>query len=96
MSISRATGATPNAESYMRKLGQHWSYEYPVTFEPADTCTIRLAHAVCQLHATPDELKIEVTVDPAEDKVRIEGVVERHIKRFGFREELQFPWQRAA
>jgi hypothetical protein len=96
MTISRAAVPTPNAESYMRKLGQHWSHEYAVTFEPANTCTIKVAHGVCQLHATPDALNIEVTTEPAEDQARIEGVVERHVRRFGFREELHFPWQRAA
>ena len=80
----------------MRKLGQHWSHRYPVAFEPADTCTIRLPHAVCVLHATGDALEVEVTTDPAEDQARIEGVVEEHVKRFGFREELVFPWERAA
>jgi hypothetical protein len=96
MSISRAIVLTPNAESYMRKLGQHWSHEYPVTFDPTHTCTIKLVHALCELHATPDTLNIQVTTDHAEDQARIEGVVEEHVKRFGFREELQFPWQLAA
>ena len=96
MAISRAKVGTANAESYMRKLGQHWSHEYPVTFGPAHTCTIKLAHAVCELEATPEALNVQLTIDPGEDQARIEGVVERHIKRFGFREELEFPWQRAA
>lgn len=87
---------TPNAESYMRKLSQHWSHKYPVTSDPVDTCTIRLTHAVCRLQATPHSLNIQVTVDPTEDQARMEAVVEEHVKRFGFREELVFPWQRAA
>lgn len=78
----------------MRKVGRHRSHWYAVAFEPADTCTIKLSHAVRVLHAVP--LDIEVTTDPAEDQSRIEDVVEIHVKRFGFREELQFPWERAA
>jgi hypothetical protein len=96
MPISRAQVRTPNAESYMRKLGQHWSHADPVSFEPADTCTIRLAHALCVLHATAEalEVEVEVTTDPTEDQARMEGVLERHVRRFGFREELEFLWHR--
>jgi hypothetical protein len=80
----------------MSKLGQHWSYRFPVAFEPADTCRVKLTHAVCVLHAGPEALAVEVTTDPAEDQSRLEDVVEEHVKRFGFREELVFPWERAA
>jgi hypothetical protein len=78
----------------MRKLGQHWSHRFPVAFEGEDRCRIEMPNATCELHAHPDHLDVRVTSEKAEDQDRLQSVVEEHVKRFAFREQLQFDWNR--
>jgi hypothetical protein len=96
MPVSTATVSTGNAQSYMRKLGQHWSHRFTVIFDEDQGCTIQMTNAVCELRAHPDHLDLRLMVDSGEDQGRMESVVEEHLKRFGFREELQFAWNRLA
>ena len=94
MRVSTATVSTENAQSYMRKLGQHWSHQFVVLFDENNGCTIKMPNATCELHANPDRLDVRLTVEDGADQDRMEHVIEEHIKRFGFREELQFVWDR--
>lgn len=78
----------------MRKLGQHWSHRFPVKFDENSGCVIQMPNTVCELRACPKTLEVELQLGEGEDSGRIETVVEEHLKRFGFREELQFAWKR--
>jgi uncharacterized protein len=94
MRISQATVSTESADSYMRKLGQHWSHRFSVAFDPGKSCTIEMGQAKCELFAHPDHLDIRIELQPDADQSRLETVVEEHIKRFAFREQLHFAWER--
>jgi hypothetical protein len=78
----------------MRKLGQHWSHRFPVAFEGEDGCKIEMPNATCDLLAHPDHLEVQLAMSSEEDPDRLEKVVEEHVRRFAFREELQFLWSR--
>lgn len=59
-----------------------------------------MPNAICSLRAHPDALEVELQVrDEAEhvrlEQPRLENVVEEHIKRFAFREPLEFMWSRS-
>ncbi len=91
MKISTATVETGNASSYLRKLCQHWSHKFPVSFD-AQHGTIDLAVGKCILDADESTLTVQVEVHGDDDEVRLQNVVEGHIKRFAFRETLVFAW----
>jgi len=82
---------TEQASSYLRKLCQHWSHKFAVAFDD-HRGTIALPGTACLLEATAEELKIRLDVDAGGDAMRMRQVVEEHLQRFGFREELVFLW----
>jgi hypothetical protein len=92
--VSTAMVSTESAQSYMRKLGQHWSHHFVVLLDEYNGCTIKMPNATCELQPNPNHLDVRLTVQGGADQDRMEHVIEDHIKRLGFREELQFVWDR--
>jgi hypothetical protein len=89
-----ATAATGNAGSYLRKLCQHWSHRFTVAFDQ-NHGTIQLPTAFCTLEATTEALLVRLDMQEGADEARLRSVVEEHLQRFGFREELVFVWNPA-
>jgi hypothetical protein len=86
-----ATVSTENAGSYLRKLCQHWSHRFPVEYNETHG-TISLPSALCTLDATPETLLVRLDLEDGAEAMRLRAVVEEHLQRFGFREELVFLW----
>jgi hypothetical protein len=95
MNVSTAKVSTENASSYLRKLCQHWSHKFLVSFD-AQHGTIDLAVGRCILDAEENALKVRLELAAEGDKVQMQKVVEEHIKRFAFRESLVFDWNSSA
>jgi len=93
--VSVAQVETANASSYLRKLCQHWSHKFPVSFD-AQHGTIDLAVGKCILDASDIALNVRLEVSAEGDEARLQRVVEEHIKRFAYRETLVFTWKSAA
>jgi len=91
MNVSIAQVSTENASSYLRKLCQHWSHKFLVSFD-AQHGTIDLAVGKCILDAEASALNIRLEFPAAGDEAPMQRVVEEHIKRFAFRETLVFDW----
>lgn len=91
MTYTEATVPTTSATSYLRQLCRHWAHKFPVTFDDAQG-RIELPKAICTLHASPENLKVELAVHDAADTGRMQEVVAEHLQRFGFRETLVFEW----
>jgi hypothetical protein len=91
--ISRAEVKTANGAVLMRHLCQHWGHKFPVECG-VSTGRIELPQAVCVLKAEANFLDVRVQLAEEADQPRMETVVEEHLKRFGFREELVFAWTR--
>jgi hypothetical protein len=95
MNVSIARVSTENASSYLRKLCQHWSHKFLVSFD-AQHGTIDLAVGKCILDAEENALKVRLELVAEGNEARLQQVVEEHIKRFAFRETLVFDWNSAA
>ena len=93
-SITTGTAATVNAGSYLRKLCQHWSHRFTVAYDEQHG-TIELPAALCTLDAAPDSLLIRLDLQKGADEARLRQVVEEHLQRFAFKEELVFLWNPA-
>ena|SRR5579875_2143616 len=91
MAIYEASVRTANAGSYLRKLCQHWSHRFEVQYDDQHGI-ILLPQAKCVLTASPETLLVRLACSQGADGKRVQEVVEEHVRRFGFREELEFPW----
>jgi hypothetical protein len=81
---------TEHASRYLQQLCKHWSHKYPVEFTPHNG-RIEMSVAVLILDADAEGLGLHLTAE-ADVLERMEGVVERHLERFAFKEELKFAW----
>jgi hypothetical protein len=93
MSVAITRVPTAHASRYLQQLCKHWSHKFPVEFTPQNG-RIEMSAGVLILDADAEGLGLRLTTEP-ENLERMEGVVADHLKRFAFREELQFDWQPA-
>ena len=89
--VSRAEVKTANGAVLMRHLCQHWGHKFPVECGVSNG-RIELPQAICVLRAGPEALEVQVELADGADQSRMETVVEEHLKRFGYRENLLFGW----
>lgn len=82
---------TAHASRYLQQLCKHFAHKLPVTFDPTDG-TIGFDIGACKLHATGETLSLAVESPDAAQLDRLKDVVERHLVRFAFREELAIAW----
>jgi hypothetical protein len=92
MPQNSATATTENASRYLQQLCKHWSHKATVEFTP-EAGDIRFENGnVLTMQAKPDQLVMQVEVPDGGDLAQWQGVVDRHILRFAFREELEINW----
>ena len=84
--------ATEHGSRYLQQLCKHWAHKFEVSFDAQQGRIVMPEDRVVTLTATP--AKLEITLDaPAEATAHMRGIVDSHIARFAFREELVFDWQ---
>lgn len=93
--IATARVQTANGKRYMTQLCKHWGHKFPVSFDETRGA-IELPSGGCTMTVDTDALSVRVEAREAAGLARLEQVVEEHIKRFAFREELAFAWEPAA
>ena len=81
---------TQHASRYLQQLCKHWGHKYTVTFTP-ENGRIEMSAGVLILDADAEGLDLHLTAE-ADVLQQMEGVVERHLERFAFKEELKFDW----
>ena len=90
----RTTSEVPvsDAGRYLKQLCRHFGHKVEATFTD-DAGTVRFDDGVAQLTAvSPELLRISVDAPSADAAARYAGVVDRHLVKFAFREELQLSW----
>lgn len=83
---------TAHASKYLQQLCKHWAHKLPVEFDPQDG-KIGFDIGEARLHAEDETLSLTVEALDAEQLDRLKDVVEHHLVRFAFREELAIAWQ---
>lgn len=86
-----ASVPTKNASRYMQQLSKHWGHKAEAVFDTANSRIDFGDETVVTMQAAEETLHIDVAC-AAERLERFTQVVEDHIKRFAFREELAFSW----
>ena len=93
MPISEARVATAHGSRYLQQLCKHWSHKFAVDFT-AERGMIDFGDGrACALAADGEGLTVRATVPEGGDAARLEGVIADHIRRFAFREALDFSWR---
>jgi hypothetical protein len=91
--VSKAEVQTANSAVLMLHLCQHWESKYPVQCGVTDG-RIELPQARCLLKAGSHALAVRLELAAGADQSRLETIIEENLKRFGYREQLIFPWTR--
>ncbi len=88
-----ATASTEHASRYLQQLCKHWSHKCETDFTPENgTVTFPEDRGQLALKASPQALDMTLTVPEGADLAKMQDVVDRHLIRFAFREELTIRW----
>lgn len=91
---SRADVRTAKAQGYLVQLCKHFAHKIPATYAD-NRGRIVFGASVAELDASnAGLLRIAVSAPDAEQIPALEDVVERHLRRFAFKEELARAWVR--
>lgn len=89
---SHADVRTDNASRYLQQLCKHFAHKLEVAFdEKAGSVRFSIGH--CRLEAGDRSLQLSLDAPEAAALAELQEVVERHLIRFAFREELSIEWQ---
>lgn len=85
---------TPKARGHLIQLCKHFVHKAPASFAD-NRGKIEFTGGVCDLDAT-NETALVIECAAADDTLlrTVEDVVERHLRRFAFKEELSVRWVR--
>ncbi len=90
MPASTAIVSTEHGSRYLQQLSKHWAHKFAVEFTPQVSRIDMGEGRIVDMKADASAL----TVSIEGGSPQLEEVVERHIVRFAFREELKFDWVR--
>lgn len=91
---SQARVSTPKARNYLIQLCKHFGHKIPTSFAD-NKGRIAFDGGVCELNADDENVLVMVVSASGPDKLAtLEDVIDRHLKRFAFKEELSVAWVR--
>jgi hypothetical protein len=89
-----ATIPTAHARRYMVQLCKHFAHRAPAEFDEREG-HIRFEAGEVRLRSAPETLMVIAEAGAPEGLDRLQDVIERHLKRFAFREpHLAVDWSR--
>ncbi|MDA9397409.1 DUF2218 domain-containing protein [Bradyrhizobium sp. CCBAU 45389] len=94
MNHSVAEIATERASIYLQQLCKHFAHKLPVEFTP-EQGTIPFSVGTCRLEAAAGKLVLRADAENADLLKQVEGIVERHLVRFAFRDPPEIVWRSA-
>lgn len=83
---------TAHASRYLQQLCKHWTHKFEVSFDATHGTIAMAEDRIITLDATADHLQVRLNA-PDEVTAHLQQVIDKHIARFAFREELVFDWQ---
>lgn len=89
---STCTVATEHGSRYLQQLCKHWAHKFEVSFDATQGHIAMPEDRLITLTATPGTLEVALDA-PADQTEHMRHIVDSHIGRFAFREELVFDWK---
>lgn len=93
MMIVRTTAYTASASKYLQQLCKHFSHKVPARWDGVSG-EVSFPFGLCRLEASDHCLTIFCETDEGPKMDRLKGVIDNHLERFAWREELKLSWRR--
>jgi len=84
--------ATEHGSRYLQQICKHWAHKFEVDFDASQGRIVMPDDRSIALTAEPQALRIVLSA-PADSTAATQKIIDAHIARFAFREELVFAWQ---
>jgi len=86
---------TKSGSKYLQQLCKHWAHKIEaLTYDKKKAHIPFDEEIVLELFAEEETLEVRLRAPDEETLIRYEGVFDRHIERFAFRETLEISWHR--
>ncbi|MBX9823683.1 MAG: DUF2218 domain-containing protein [Xanthobacteraceae bacterium] len=95
MTHSSARIETERASIHLQQLCKHFAHKLPVTFTP-EQGQIAFSAAICRLEASDGILVLKAEAEDDARLVQLQGVIDKHLMRFAFRDPPKIEWQAAS
>lgn len=92
MASCHVTIPTDHASKYLQQLCKHFAHKVNVEYDKEEGYAA-LPSGPCTLKANPSELYIHCQSEQAEGLPTSQSIIEIHLEKFAWREELTFDWQ---
>ena len=80
------------ASSYIGKLCRHFRHKIETEYTPT-TGLATFPFGTCEMSATSEQLLFSIVAPTVDEVEKIKGVLERHLLKFSYKEELAILWQ---
>lgn len=94
MKKSTTTIATQAASQYIGKLCRHFRHKIETEYTPT-TGLATFPFGICTMTAKSNQLVFDITANDMESVDKIKGVLERHLVKFAYKEDLTIDWHDA-
>jgi hypothetical protein len=85
---------TPNAKRYLGQFCKHFAHKLPVRqAETNESGEVTFGAGACALAANETTLTLSVSGADEAQLATLKDVVERHLLRFAFREDVALSWR---
>ena len=92
MAESHAIIRTEKASRYLQQLCKHFAHKVPSEFDAA-AGRVEFPPGLCHMAAEGDTLAIYCQSATMEGLVVMQGIVDNHMQRFAWREDIAIAWQ---
>jgi uncharacterized protein len=87
------SASTALGDKYIRQLVKHWSHKFATSYSDGVGVVPFGENATAEFSSDEAGLNIKLSTAGTEEAMRLQGVIERHIDRFAFREApLYYQW----
>ncbi|MBU6419129.1 MAG: DUF2218 domain-containing protein [Proteobacteria bacterium] len=84
---------TASARRYLGQFVSHFAHKLPAIREPDNSQgEVSFTTGLCTMDADAQKLSIILNAADEAELTRLKNIVDRHLLRFAFREELQIAW----
>ncbi|WP_395173920.1 DUF2218 domain-containing protein [Roseibium alexandrii] len=89
-----STAQTASASKYLQQLCKHFAHKVPANWDALKGEVI-FPFGLCRMEANETCLTIRCESDEEQHMERMKGVIDNHLERFAWRENLKLDWRTA-